>query len=94
VIVDNLKGLLPVAELNAGLSASLASPSFELFDLEMDPNERRNLSTSYSQPADVFSEHFAALLAAVSPLLQTRPVGDLSPEDAAALEALGYVGDD
>ncbi len=64
----------------------IESPSPELYDLERDPGEARNLITIERREASRLRQEMQTYPAA------TTAIGEIDPEEARKLAALGYVG--
>jgi arylsulfatase A-like enzyme len=79
--------------LHRGPWKYILSSSPELYDLQVDPAEARNLVAEQSERAAHMKEELLEIVAGTSPLpaeTTTRP--ELTPDDQTRLRSLGYVG--
>jgi arylsulfatase A-like enzyme/Flp pilus assembly protein TadD len=67
----------------------IEGPSPELYDLERDPGEARNLITIERREASRLRQEMQTYPATAA---MTATIGEIDPEDAKKLAALGYVG--
>ena len=88
-------GWSPVRAIRAGRHKLIDSPRPELYDLERDPYELRNIHDDRPQLARALAERLAAFDRR-SPLRASQPVSDPTPpsELRARLASLGYIGSD
>ncbi len=85
-------GWSPLHALESERFHFIEAPTPELYDLEIDPGETRNIAAQQPATVAVFREKLQALLAH-NPF--TRPhegAGNLSPDAQEKLRALGYFG--
>ena len=84
--LDNLDDFL------AELSAELGGPVYELFDLEADPRELKNLAAEHPEIVTRLMPHLLAAQARLEEMRagETNSGFQLSEEDLAKLRALGY----
>ena len=75
--------------LRAGRFKFVSAPRPELYDLDVDPNERRNLYAERTPLAAAMAARVATLAGARAP---DRVDSPMDPESAAQLAALGYIG--
>jgi choline-sulfatase len=81
-------GAAPVRALSDGRYKVIDVPQREIYDLDADPAEARNLAgLGTLPPADALGDALAALPGA--PPMPTRKTGD---REAGALKSLGYIG--
>ena len=76
--------------LRSGQFKYIDAPKPELYDLEADPQENRNLYQTKQAVARELKAKFETLLASITPKAPPQRSG-LSPSEAAALASLGYV---
>jgi Flp pilus assembly protein TadD len=76
--------------LRSGQFKYIDAPKPELYDLEADPQENRNLYQTKQAVARGVKAKFETLLASITPKAPPQRSG-LSPSEAAALASLGYV---
>jgi len=83
-------GWSPLRALRAGRFKFVAAPRPELYDLDVDPDERHNLVNERSALASRMAERIAALAKTDA----SRPTSGttIDPESAGRLAALGYIG--
>ena len=83
-----------VEERPPGADADAAATRRELYDLETDPEEQRDVATQHAERADALSRQVADLDRAARRFYETRPPGAPTRPDAdttSELRALGYV---
>jgi arylsulfatase A-like enzyme len=66
----------------------------ELYDLQADPGEQRDLAAGDAKRADALRAQVARLAATLPPLYDDASRAEMSEETLRALRALGYLGDD
>jgi Tfp pilus assembly protein PilF len=81
-------GWSPLFAVRSGRFKYVRAPRPELYDLEADPGETRNLAEAEPARAEELSRLLDERLAGARPL---RPDLGASPEEIARLESLGYV---
>jgi len=86
--VFGLSGLRSMAD--GGWKYVLA-PKAELYDLNADPDENRNLIEDQPQRGEEMREQLRSLLTEASPVLGSSARETLSASEVARLESLGYV---
>ncbi len=84
-------GWSPLAALRSGPWKYIHGPEPELYNIEADPKEKRNLVGSEPSVADDLREDLRGLLTRVTPVRGEDGIA-LSPEDQARLRSLGYTG--
>jgi arylsulfatase A-like enzyme/Flp pilus assembly protein TadD len=86
-------GWAPLRALRDGRYKYVEAPTPELYDLQADPGETRNLAASDPSRAQDMRSGLARLADAMSATdLGRSAASHLAPEARAALQALGYVG--
>jgi arylsulfatase A-like enzyme/Flp pilus assembly protein TadD len=70
----------------------IEAPSPELYDLEHDPGEARNLITIERRAASRLRGEMQAYSATAAGIGDIGDIGEIDPEEARKLAALGYVG--
>src|SRR6185295_11579612 len=76
--------------LTSGRFKYIEAPKPELYDLEQDPGEMRNLYDTRRALADRMAASLRALDSADAAV--RKPMADIDPDARARLAALGYVG--
>ena len=85
-------GWSPLHGLESDRFHFIEAPQPELYDLETDPGETRNIAAEEPATVAVFREKLQALLAHNPFTRQQAGAGNLSPEAQQKLRALGYFG--
>ncbi len=85
-------GWSPLHALESGRFHYIDAPNPELYDLEADPGETRNLAAQQPATIAVLREKMQALLAQNPFTRQDAGAGNLSPDAQEKLRALGYFG--
>ncbi len=85
-------GWCPLHALESDRFHFIEAPQPELYDLETDPGETRNIAAEEPATVAVFREKLQALLAHNPFTRQEAGAGNLSPEAQEKLRALGYFG--
>ncbi|MGO8815380.1 MAG: sulfatase-like hydrolase/transferase [Terriglobia bacterium] len=83
-------GWAPLRALRLGKYKYIQAPKAELYDLDADPREQRNLLHTNAAMATDLQNQLAQVLTRYAPPKRTRPPA-LSPETLAQLESLGYL---
>ena len=83
-------GWAPLRTLRAGKYKYIHAPKAELYDLDTDPREQRNLLHTNAAMAAELQNQLAQLLTRYAPPKRTIPPA-LTPETLAQLESLGYL---
>jgi arylsulfatase A-like enzyme len=86
-------GWSPLRALRDGRFKFISAPRPELYDLEADPFEERNLYAVRSTTATAMAERLERL-GGLSPVSLQRPTASPPPDVTARLAALGYVSPD
>jgi len=85
-------GWSPLHALESDRFHFIEAPTAELYDLEADPRETRNIASEQPATVAVFREKMQALLARNPFTRQNAGAGNLSPDAQEKLRALGYFG--
>jgi len=85
-------GWSPLHALETERFHFIEAPQLELFDLEADPAETRNIAAEQPATVAVLREKMRTLLAHTPFTRQEADVGNLSPDAQEKLRALGYFG--
>ena len=85
-------GWSPLHALESERFHFIESPKAELYDLETDPGETKNLATDQPATVAVLKEGLQALLANNPFAQQKAGTGNLNPDAQEKLRALGYFG--
>jgi arylsulfatase A-like enzyme/Flp pilus assembly protein TadD len=85
-------GWSPLHALESERFHFIEAPKPELYDLESDPGETRNIAAQQPATVAVFREKMQALLAHNPFIRQDAGAGNLSPDAQEKLRALGYFG--
>ena len=85
-------GWSPLHALESEHYHFIDAPKPELYDLESDPRETRNIAAEQPATVAVFREKLQALLAHNPFARQDAAAGNLSPDAQEKLRALGYFG--
>ena len=85
-------GWSPLHALESGRFHFIEAPKPELYDLETDPGETRNIANEQPATVAVLQEKMQALLAHNPFARQNAGAGNLSPDAQEKLRALGYFG--
>jgi choline-sulfatase len=85
-------GWSPLHALESERFHFIEAPKPELYDLESDPGETRNIAAEQPAMAAVFREKMQAILAHNPFTRQNAGAGNLSPDAQEKLRALGYFG--
>jgi tetratricopeptide (TPR) repeat protein len=83
-------GWAPLRSLRAGAYKYVEAPRPELYNLDADPREQRNLFVKGSPKAAELQGQLAKLLARYAPKRAAAP-SDASPQTRALLDSLGYL---
>jgi choline-sulfatase len=70
----------------------IAAPRRELYDLQNDPHEARNIAGEIPQRADAFERALRQMTASVAQSAKPQSPREVDPEVEERLRALGYVG--
>jgi tetratricopeptide (TPR) repeat protein len=85
-------GWSPLHALESGRFHFIEAPKPELYDLETDPGETRNIASEQPATVAVLREKMQVLLAHNPFTRQNAGAGNLSPDTQEKLRALGYFG--
>jgi choline-sulfatase len=85
-------GWSPLHALETERFHFIEAPKLELYDLENDPGETRNIASEQPATVAVFQKQIEALLAHNPFARQNAAAGNLSPDAQEKLRALGYFG--
>ena len=85
-------GWSPLHALESGRFHFIEAPKPELYDLETDPGETRNIASEQPATVAVLREKMQVLLAHNPFTRQNAGAGNLSPDAQEKLRALGYFG--
>ena len=85
-------GWSPLHGLESERFHFIEAPKPELYDLESDPGETRNIAAQQPATVAVFAEKMQVLLAHNPFIPQDSDAGNLSPDAQEKLRALGYFG--